>query len=746
MRRVELLSLLLGAVLLLGACKAPMGQNDGGYSFFYTPADHVGELVAAGEFDQAAAVYGDQEEWFLQNMDNPDVKSLLDRVAVEMRAGRKAGLRDALAGMRSVQWPAPPEDWGRTRTGMEALEKAVTDAESVSLLRNSAFAWPLLAEARNALDQRRREIAASASEAFAGYPLSTADSFFTSYPAQLQEGVFLEEQAEAWNAAVADADGPGLLHLNEVYGPLLSKERKSGLAKAYFSARCPSVDKADMRTLLAVMAEVGENGLELDTVPGVKIAFLEGTSEVLRKKGVIEFPVGVEMDLPFEAVNGDLKKGFESQAVKSADIVILFNLAATRVDRRVNTSNYVKSTYLAGYKKVPNPEWDVLQVELQQANTEMLATSAKRNNSVSSDPFINLGIAIDNYSVDQEIEKTKTKLEELKQKIRETPRQIDEPVYEPYQYQRVEMEVVKAGSVQYYIIDRRKKRYYKDFFDATAKEFFTVAYNLSDQDPNLEDHTSVNLTEDMVDDYEKKPITVKLSELLGQYTAHKSKARRLTSMEAIRRDVIKYRNTAVASAKKREYGFDKRDDKRFDSVVRINTASSLGTGFYVTDDIVLTNYHVVEEQKFVEMIKWGGSETFGKVVAKDVRLDLALVKVQDRGVPVRFYGRRKIDIGETVEAIGHPLGHNFTLTRGVISTIREHETINGIKGKPVLFIQTDTPINGGNSGGPLFYGDRVIGVNDWGVKKNLAEGLNFSIHYSEVFKFLDANQIAYKKD
>ena len=47
--------------------------------------------------------------------------------------------------------------------------------------------------------------------------------------------------------------------------------------------------------------------------------------------------------------------------------------------------------------------------------------------------------------------------------------------------------------------------------------------------------------------------------------------------------------------------------------------------------------------------------------------------------------------------------------------------------------------------GPLFYGNYVIGVNDWGVSKQIAEGLNFSIHYSEVFKFLDDNNIAYKK-
>lgn len=63
----------------------------------------------------------------------------------------------------------------------------------------------------------------------------------------------------------------------------------------------------------------------------------------------------------------------------------------------------------------------------------------------------------------------------------------------------------------------------------------------------------------------------------------------------------------------------------------------------------------------------------------------------------------------------------------------------------MLYIQTDAAINGGNSGGPLFYGNYVVGVSDWGYSKMGngadADGLNFAIHYSEVFSFLDDNGI-----
>ncbi|MBZ0325149.1 MAG: trypsin-like peptidase domain-containing protein, partial [Alphaproteobacteria bacterium] len=128
------------------------------------------------------------------------------------------------------------------------------------------------------------------------------------------------------------------------------------------------------------------------------------------------------------------------------------------------------------------------------------------------------------------------------------------------------------------------------------------------------------------------------------------------------------------------------------------------------------------------------------------RLDIALIKVQRRGLPVKFYTARTLDLGSTVEAIGHPKSFKFSITRGVISAIRRRSSINlpNGAGDEVLYIQTDTPVNSGNSGGPLFLGNKVVGVNTWVVDKSVAEGLNFAIHYSEVVDFLRENLPSFK--
>ena len=179
-------------------------------------------------------------------------------------------------------------------------------------------------------------------------------------------------------------------------------------------------------------------------------------------------------------------------------------------------------------------------------------------------------------------------------------------------------------------------------------------------------------------------------------------------------------------------------DSRFESVVIVlHPSGGIGTGFYIDEETVLTNYHVVEGSKFHEIGLFDGSDTFGKVYAKNIALDLALIKVQKRGIPVKFYPSNKLPVGATVDAIGHPQGLEYSLTRGTISGIRRMASLYDPGGKPVRFIQSDVAINPGNSGGPLFIGDKVVGVNDWKLAATDLEGLSFAIHISEVKKFLE---------
>ena len=93
-----------------------------------------------------------------------------------------------------------------------------------------------------------------------------------------------------------------------------------------------------------------------------------------------------------------------------------------------------------------------------------------------------------------------------------------------------------------------------------------------------------------------------------------------------------------------------------------------------------------------------------------------------------------LQVGSAVEAIGHPEGFSYSLTRGVVSAVRRHAGVAGVERRKILHVQTDVVINLGNSGGPLFLDDEVVGINAW--RWGSHGGLSFAVHYREILDFL----------
>jgi len=138
---------------------------------------------------------------------------------------------------------------------------------------------------------------------------------------------------------------------------------------------------------------------------------------------------------------------------------------------------------------------------------------------------------------------------------------------------------------------------------------------------------------------------------------------------------------------------------------------SLGSGFIIDDaGYIVTNQHVVKKADKVTVVLRDKTRLDAKIVGTDKATDIALLKVKtDRDLPEVDWGNSaKAQIGDWTLAIGNPFGLGGSVTAGIVSA-RGRE----IKAGPYSrFIQTDTAINRGNSGGPLFNTDgKVIGVN-----------------------------------
>jgi S1-C subfamily serine protease len=171
------------------------------------------------------------------------------------------------------------------------------------------------------------------------------------------------------------------------------------------------------------------------------------------------------------------------------------------------------------------------------------------------------------------------------------------------------------------------------------------------------------------------------------------------------------------------------------AVVQIETDIGLGSGVvYDPDGLIITNNHVVEGDDAVEVRMADGSVVDGEVLGTDPLTDVAVVKVPADsvlGVAVLGVGQ-EVRVGQLAVAVGSPFGLDQTVTSGIVSAV----------GRPfgeeilVGMIQTDAPINSGNSGGALVDREgRVIGINT-AIFSNTGDnsGLGFAIPIDLVFE------------
>jgi S1-C subfamily serine protease len=185
------------------------------------------------------------------------------------------------------------------------------------------------------------------------------------------------------------------------------------------------------------------------------------------------------------------------------------------------------------------------------------------------------------------------------------------------------------------------------------------------------------------------------------------------------------------------------------AVVLILAKGGFGSGSLLQGNVIVTNFHVVDHNREVTVVfkpaDPSGTPTQdevvkGDVVKVDVQRDLALVRprsLPNHSVLPLEVSSQDIEVGEDVRAIGHPKGEEWSYTKGIVSSVRPNYEWSAGPGEShrATVIQTQTPINLGNSGGPLLTDDgKIVGVNSF-IKKG-AEGLNFAVAANEIRSLL----------
>jgi len=181
------------------------------------------------------------------------------------------------------------------------------------------------------------------------------------------------------------------------------------------------------------------------------------------------------------------------------------------------------------------------------------------------------------------------------------------------------------------------------------------------------------------------------------------------------------------------FGTEELVSKAKKGVVTIVLPEGNGTGFVVKHEgnktVLLTNNHVISSVEKAKVIWSDGTEDYADVILNgndsSPLSDIALLEVVgEEGVPLKITSSAP-NVGSEVIAIGSPSGLQFSVSRGIVSSIREEGNI----------IQTDAAVNPGNSGGPLLNENGcVVGMNTFILKQT--EGINFAIAHPVLQKYV----------
>ena len=496
----------------------------------------------------------------------------------------------------------------------------------------------------------------------------------------------------------------------------------------------------------------------------LKIVYLD---KVLVNKELLPTISNIEIDnLDFSKISDFDKVSFKNLLSANSNIMIIipedFDSSSNIIFENQRTSQLV-----AGQRSVPNPEFNKLQMDMRNTENRMniARQRANRAQQMASNPnnyshldyFTaviaqagDLAVQIKNQNLASNLN---NKLDSLINSYSNTPQYLDKDIMQNYNFLVQDVKAEKKSIFK--ILEYKNDLYKEKRITINENKDFKIAYNINPQDKNYESLTNQFSTSDEVSNWQNLKLadisSKKVLDIIKNETSFKElnnekelyaslnfeideESSWFGSLFNFGKSEKKTKKTAsLSNAGSSKYEIQ---DTRFDSVVIVMTEKGLGSGFFISNDEILTNYHVIEGASTITVINNNKKKSSAVVIKKDLKRDLALLKTNMTGTPVIFFNDQ-LKQGEMVEALGHPKGRKFSLTKGWISAIRKESSTYSATGKnDVLFIQTDAAINNGNSGGPLFYKDKVVGVNTQGLHKDSTEGMNFAVHFSEVNSFL----------
>ncbi len=724
--------LILALVSVLAACAA--GN---------TPTAKISEHLEKGDIKTASQLYSQNKTELAKNQS--DVSGLNEELAEAIAKELGPKSMEATTSLESITWPTPPSAWTEIKATMDEAQEIIDEASGYEILEIAETPPREINELESKYTTLKNKMESDAGKQFERYDPLAPKSFFEAYPIDLAGSDVIGQFR--WNPNIRTIGPNELVQIQERYSEYVPEHLERQLGQLYFE-RIVSRYSGDKKTpsaqaTLAALRDVSAGGFKMESLEGSKIV----VAHSLPSSSSQEFPVKINNDFSFPMVTGGLDTVLSDSKFRDAEIALLVEVTEASIDHQAMGNQSVQSEYKSGSQTVHNPAYSAAQARVNQAtiNYQQSATQTAITNAQYCYGLGCLAKAAAQIAAAAAQANARNQLEAATSDIANTPATVEKPVYTPYSFNKTTVAVFKSATISYHVVDRQSKRYSGGTHMSRETDNFIVGYGLHPLDRRYSPGTGNMVLETEIEAFEKAPLELDLSDVVSRYASGDAETSGLPSLTALKSRVIDERKQSTKNqARYASVEASRSSDTRFKSAVIVdNPSGSQGAGFFVAPDVVLTNEHVVKDVQYVEIKLFDGERTFGKVTARDYGRDLALIRTQARGQTARFYTGGSLPVGVAVEAIGHPSGLEFSITRGIISAVREIPSSSRSGRGDILLIQTDTPLSPGNSGGPLYLRDRVVGVNSWKIAGEKSEGLGFAVHYAEAMDFLEKQGVQF---
>lgn len=740
----------LAVAAFLASCQAT-GMNAvlkplvGNYNLFHDPADGVSDLLDQGHVLKASEIYNENGAYFAANRSTEEVQTLETRLSALLWKEIGETVSRDVSTLRGCNWPAPQAEWARIKECLAIASQALEKIRSHTVLKVPALKPAEFVELEEVYAAREQAVLTSTVDEFRKFRMFAGSNFFSTYPIPPEIGTFYREHSDLVRSKLVQADLPSLASF-ATSNEAIPDDLQEYVADLHFDRSLQALDypKAGFRAVVEALRERDRlklaNAADAPKKGRIAVITLAGPSDVQH------FPIELEQSsLPFTHLSKPVSAAFDSKTIADFDFVVFVHPTSTIADRKITASQTVESQYQATTKTVPNSAYLAAQARIREK--ELHYQSAIANDTtmrLTAGPCYGagcIGQALGGIASAIGKSKAQDALAYAIAELQSLSPTIEEPIYAPYEFVRSNVKTTKRADIQYWIFDKLQNSAISGRTAVSEDTDFVVNFGIRETDSDYSKQMDGAETEKSLDDSLSKPMQVDTDALLNKILSQNLRPTPHLTVTAIwSRIQDQVRAARPPRDKPKKTAYAARQPALFASVVKVLASNSLGSGFYVTPHMIVTNAHVVGEIKFADIVQHDGTETFGKVVAKDLRRDLALIRANREGKVVSFFNGA-IPIGNEVTAIGHPKGLSFTITRGIVSAVRELPSMRLPSEPLVLFVQTDAAINQGNSGGPLFLATKLIGVNTQIVRKDISEGLSFAVHVNELLAFLKENGV-----